>query len=615
MFTDSIGVDDLAGMLSPHMQKPAWPGLDKPVVRRRARGYARQLGLWDSLPDGFIRQGMEYGMKLGGWRTMPRLFDPAETIPAIRHSFFKLAKTSGSYEKLLLAQRQQYYMMAAAATALWLEHPWADIDVLQDVMWTVCENEPLGGVVAVSAMGADLGTSTLASDMAEFLFLFGDRFDENVKARVARTIEERVLQPARDYRLDNWWLTCRHNWNLVLLSNLISSACYLFRDARTLAYYIHPLIENLKYGLEGFTADGGGTEGPDYWAYGFEHYLDAAIMLEHKTGGKLDLMRQNEKIERICRYPLAAHIEGPVRACWADSYHEFMPARVMFKINRYFHLPELFSLCERNRRGALLVDTFDNYRIWRTLTLYHDVKPRRVELGDAYLSDLGQAKMYAARSRSRVALAAVAGNNGVNHNHNDIGSFIFYKHGTCMLTDPGYPSYKMDNFGPARYRYIYNNSFGHSVPVVNGKGQSPGAEHVGFMQVHGLGSRGEKRVTIDMTRAYDEPTLRALKRELVLLPEGALRLTDAFQFSRKPRALREAFITYERATVIRGGRGVRIGSGRKKTVLHAGAEPGRFRVERLVEESKGGRGQGIITRISFVPKRLDREMTVDFTIT
>lgn len=608
MFLDIITVNDLLPMLYPTRRQPAWPGLDDPAVRHRAQQHARRLGLWDSLPAGLVQQGLEWAGHMGGWKTPPRPFD-ARTIPAFRHSDVLHDRDSGMSERQGQAFRYRYYSMSAMATALWLDHPLADIDFLQDVMWAWCET------TSWTDGGVDLLSTALASDMAEFLYLFGERMDEAVTTRVATTIEERVLQPARDYRVNNWWSTCRHNWNLVVNSHLISAALYLIDDPATLARYLHPVIENLHYGLDGFTDDGGCTEGVGYWWYGFEHFLDASIMLKHRTSGGVDLVGQHAKIERISRYPLAAHIDGPVLACWADADHGLIPARVIFKINRYFHLPELFGLCRRNANGELLADDADNYRIWRTLTLYHAVEPMAgAELGDAILPDLGHAKVYAPNAPTRTALAALAGHNGVNHNHNDIGSFIYYTRGACMLTDPGAPAYTATSFGARRYENLYNNSFGHSVPVINAKGQSPGADHYGILQVQGLGGDGEKVISIDMTHAYDDETLESLRRELTLLPDGTLTLVDRFRFTRAPESLQETFITYEQATLADDGDSVILICAAGQIRLRAHLTAGRFDVHRLEEESKGGRGQGIISRITFVPTLLSHELEIAFIL-
>ena len=60
---------------------------------------------------------------------------------------------------------------------------------------------------------------------------------------------------------------------------------------------------------------------------------------------------------------------------------------------------------------------------------------------------------------------------------------------------------------------------------------------------------------------------------------------------------------------------MQIGSKTKGIALSAGETPGTFRVQRLEAESKqDGRTGDVITRIAFVPKKLDIEMRLRFEI-
>ena len=49
--------------------------------------------------------------------------------------------------------------------------------------------------------------------------------------------------------------------------------------------------------------------------------------------------------------------------------------------------------------------------------------------------------------------------------------------GDMLLTDLGRGEYTREYFGPNRYALLCNGSQGHSVPIVEGRCQSPGAEH------------------------------------------------------------------------------------------------------------------------------------------
>ena len=369
-----------------------------------------------------------------------------------------------------------------------------------------------------------------------------------------------------------------------------------------------PLIYNLRYSLEGFTDDGGCTEGIDYWDYGFSHFVMAAIMLNHRTAGQFDLMTMDPKIKRICRYPLAVYIDGPVRACFADSFYGHISLCHVLMINQFFDIPELYACCAP--------DFPKKPNAWNLhgLSLYRNEKPRKAIFPDAILPNLGTATIHAGTGTRRVSLAVQGGNNGVHHNHNDIGSFLFFKNGVPVLTDPGYPLYAAvpGNFGTKRYDCVYNNTFGHSAPIIENQPQPAGEQYRGVLSVDGVNSNGDKTVHLDMTAAYAVPTLQKLLRTYHLTAKGELCLTDSFDFSRTPTSLYEQFITYETATVAKGG--VRIARGAKRFMLTAVKAKGRFTVERLVEESKMGRGQGTITRIRFMPATLGKSMRLEFRI-
>ncbi|NQT86151.1 heparinase II/III family protein [bacterium] len=583
MLLDSTTIGDLADMLAPHMALPAWPGLTAPKAKARARRWAKKLGIWD-------RIGAE--------------LDIAKPILVIKRSDYRRYRRTGDRrvgESVYHARRDE---TITAALALWLGHPAADVDYLQDLLWAWCETTTWIWA-AHEGRHVDLASSAFARLFAEILCMHDVVLEDEVKERMGRAIEEKALDPVGDWRRPDFWHTIPMNWNHVCNANMITVALYRIRDPKLLANYIHPLIQRLDYALHGFASDGGCLEGPGYWNYGFGHYVHAATVLHHRTGGALDLMA-GERVERICRYPLAAHIDGPIRTCFADGGHGFMLAETILDINRFVDLPQLHETAARDGDGHLAVSE------WRGLLSYSGQKATgKRDTTDRVLPDLGQAKLW----NGGACLAVLAGSNDVPHNHNDIGSFMVYKHGTLALTDPAAPKYTAKTFGPNRYDILHCRSRGHSVPLVNGREQVAGSAYRGTLEVDDVNGDGPKTATIDMTRAYADKTLTSLVRRFVLDRDGAVTLTDTYEFARKPRALEEAFVTYEDVRVAKGSRAVTIGKGAQKVTLRAKGTAGAFAAERLVEESKEGRTDGVVTRITFVPAALARDMALTFTIT
>ena len=587
MLLRNVTMSELAGMFSRNADRSPAPYLTDPDAIRRAKRLARKNGLWDDLTQNL---------------------EPTREIPVIKRSEFRNYQRVGdrTLPQTKAAFRQQE--LNRAAMALWLDHPKADVDYLQDLLWAYCD-EWTWIMAAHEWCAIDLGAAATGATFAEILHVLGDRLEDEVKERVSGEIEKRIFRNFSDYERPEGWKTVRMNWNHVCNGEIIRTALYQIEDPAILAHLVHGAIQNLTYAIDGFTDDGGCEEGPAYWVYGFGHYLFVAYALYLKTGGELNLMT-GDKIERICRYPLAAQISGSLRSTFADASHGYVPARVAMVIDAFHAMPELYDLCAQHADRTLKVNGMHE------LALYAGTKASgKPDHRDYLLPNMGQVKLRGEPGPGQLTLLALAGNNGVPHNHNDIGSFIVHREGRLLLTDPGAPVYKRKTFSPQRYEIVFCNSLGHSVPLINGRQQAAGSQYHGILEVENLNGEGEKRAVIDMSRAYPRGTVKALKRSFTLDAEAnRVVMTDDYVFSRQPRSLEEAFITFEKVTVSRNGRSVRIGPKEGGITLTAIDTPGRFTFSRLVEESKEGRTGEVITRIIFVPDRLEKQMSLQFGI-
>jgi len=592
MLLDHVTINDLWGMLKPHMKKPAWPGLDDPRLLARARRAAKASGVWDTLPS---------------------THDPARPIEVIRYSQYRSLKHGGPHadaRKSMLAEVQR------AAFALWLDHPKASAHYLEDLLWAACESTTWVCSFHEYSGLLDLGSPTQAALYAEILYLLGERIEPEVVARVRKEIRTRVIDPGVDYRQTPWWATVPMNWNLVCNCNLITAGLYEIGDL-FIAHYLHPLIQRLHYGLGGFAEDGGCYEGPGYWEYAFSHYLKAAIMLQHRTGGKLNIL-QDPKVEGICRFPLAGFIEGNQRFLFCDCGPGFLSPAIVHMINRFHAIPELYAYVPPPKAARRLVEASRAIPSWRDCTPVMSGRVPRVQadLRDHLFPKLAQVKLRPAQNPACAALGVFVSHNACPHNHNDVGSFVYYTHGRHMITDPGSPTYTPNVFGKERYEHPHTRTRGHSLPIVNGHEQAAGKRHRGTLAVAGLNGQGPKRVTANLAKAYPDKTLRRLTRELVLAPNGDLQLTDRFIFTRQPTSVEEGFATYEPARARKDGREVMIGKGRKSVLLRAAADtPGRFRVDTWGPEADTWTTRERLRRIVFLPGQLARQMILQFEVT
>jgi hypothetical protein len=135
--------------------------------------------------------------------------------------------------------------------------------------------------------------------------------------------------------------------------------------------------------------------------------------------------------------------------------------------------------------------------------------------------------------------AAKGGHNDESHNHNDVGSFIYYKKGRMAVCDLGAGEYTRDYFGEKRYTIFCNQSESHNVPIIDGCGQRAGRDfRAGDCRID---PRGE--MVLDIAAAYQVPGLESLERRFVFDPAGSLFLQDTFVSTERPLPLIERFVS------------------------------------------------------------------------
>jgi hypothetical protein len=170
-------------------------------------------------------------------------------------------------------------------------------------------------------------------------------------------------------------------------------------------------------------------------------------------------------------------------------------------------------------------------------------KPAAYQLRDWF----DQAGILIARPRQNlechVGVALKGGSNGENHNHNDVGSYVFVLNDKCLILDPGHERYTARTFSAHRYDSNLLNSFGHDVPMVAGTLQRTGAAAKAKV-VKAEFTDAADTLTLDITSAYAVPELVKLERTWVYSREGAgsLTVTDHATF-KSPQAFGTALIT------------------------------------------------------------------------
>jgi len=576
MIFEHTTIQQLEALLRPHMGKPVWPGITSAEAKKRGAEYAKRTGLWER-----IAQAVR----------------PDEPAPLPRFADYQHYHRVGSRQPYQSQLERMLDAINMAALALWLDHPAGNVDHLQNLLMAQCGvnwEMPAHKGVHIELWGTRVGRH-----LAEYSWLFADRLDEPVRQRISEEVNRRMLNVALDWRQPDWWNTNENNWNLVCNADLVQMAMYEVQDSMALATFVHTLCRRMDYAINYFPADGGCPEGPGYWDYGVGHFLMVALALRERSGGAIDLA-DDPHVRQICRFPLAMQLRGSHRASFADAQtNEYFGAQTVLQVKVLTGASDLLRVVEPLPGNDLKLDSI------RALSIYNgekaDPTPDRT---DYLLPDLQVVKAYAGDT----VLAVTAGNNGVSHNHNDIGSFILMVGENRVITDPGYPICNSQTFGPKRYEMFFCRSKGHAVPLINGHEQSFGAQFSSTLRATGLNGPGDKIIDVEMAGAYADPTLKRLSRRFVLQPNGAVQLTDEYTFTAMPTALEEAFITFEDFRLEKDASAVHfVGGG----VLEA-QQPGKFTVQTLTPEQHVGMVQRPIHRIAFTPAKLAETMRLAF---
>ncbi|MEN6549052.1 MAG: heparinase II/III family protein [Armatimonadia bacterium] len=403
-----------------------------------------------------------------------------------------------------------------------------------------------------TSVDIDLASSALAWDLATAAWLLGDRLSAPSRETIRGNVQRRVLAPYRDMftaaRPVNWWMLTTSNWNAVCLAGVTGAALAQIPSRAERAQYVAAAELYSRNFLKGFTPDGYCSEGVGYWNYGFGRYVLLAETLRQATFGKLDLLLLPE-VKAPASFGANIMVDDTVCPAFADCSVKAMPdPTIMYFVNRRLQLglPRWDDLNLASALGSLseaMILSFPNGA--------SETKPAPATAsGRPLRSWFPDAGILVARPRdgspTSLAAAMKGGHNAEHHNHNDVGSYTVFLGGRTPLVDPGGEVYTARTFSARRYESNLLNSFGHPVPLVAGKQQSPGAKYRATVLAADF-TDATDTLKLDLKAAYEVPELEALTRTFTYSREAnaSLIVQDDVEFT-SPQA-------FETALIVRSG--------------------------------------------------------------
>lgn len=529
------------------------------------------------------------------------LLEYLDQIPITPYTFYRRFVRDGerkSYETPYFEKRAQ---LAGAALRLFLGQNELK-DHVQDYIWSICE-ESNWVVPAHEDRVIDLFAAETGFELAETLSLLGETLDAEVRHRVRREVEHRIFDPYLRFHNSVGWYKGHNNWNGVCNSSVAATFLLLEPEPARMARALELALRGLEVFLStAFESDGSSTEGVAYWHYGLINFVAFAELLRARSRGAIDLL-ESQHIRHIAAYPAKLLLSGSWFASFSDCDETV-----------HFNPGIIARLAERTGERSLLgllappAEIEGDWRLpmmLRNMLWWDGDRPARAALEDAVLPVGGVARLAAGTPADQPFVVAIkAGHNAENHNQNDVGSFLIHAEGENLLTDPGRGLYSRAYFGPQRYENIFANSYGHSVPRIDGQLQQTGREYGG--QLIGVETEGAvKRVQVELGGAYGVEGLRSIRRELRVAAAGdqagRIWLQDDFQFEPTggaPHEVEEALITWQPVEVDGTSALIR---GRQHTLrLTLEAPDGAtFELEQLKQHSEANAKPEVLKRLRF----------------
>jgi hypothetical protein len=395
-----------------------------------------------------------------------------------------------------------------------------------------------------------LSSSCYAHDIAEALYLLGDKIKPELRKRAIEALYTKVLTPAivghdtgnaQFVSLTN----TDGNHNTVTIAGVTGAALAVIPDKNERAKYVAIAERYIKNTLAGFLDDGYCSEGLGYYNYGFKHYVLLRETLLQATKNKIDLFN-DPKIDKIAHYVPNIEIMNNVFPTIGDCKMNEKPIKFMM-----YYLNQTLDLGLRNYSTYTFDDRFNPplqnmYMAFPTAaTFAKPSKDKTHETGVRSYFDKAGVITVRPEENSSCKLGATfkGGHNQELHNHNDVGSYTLVADKELLSGDPGLATYTSKTFSPHRYTIKTIASYGHPVPLVAGKQQSTGLQAKAIILKNDFTAK-EDQVVMDIASAYDVPELKKLRRSFTYNREkdGYLTVGDEVEFS-EPKDYETVIIT------------------------------------------------------------------------
>lgn len=389
-----------------------------------------------------------------------------------------------------------------------------------------------------------------------------DKADPAIAERLEYEIRTRELDTYMQ-RDDFDWMGFKpgivpNNWNPWCNSNAILCFMLIENDRDRLCAAIQKTIRSVDRYISSLAPDGACDEGPVYWyvsAGNLQNYLECLSLI---TGGRVQVW-DTVLIRNFGEYIVKANITGNWNANFADAIPYEAPSSskiYRFGVDTGSDLMKTFAISRKDSENYNPCD-----EEW--VRFYNAIENLRCVNTIMPMSDGGftpsnymfypQTEICFMRS-GKGYLAAKGGNNKERHNHNDVGTFIYFYDNQPVFVDAGPGTYNKSTFDKKlRYKIWNMSSLYHNVPSLNGCAQEYGKE---FKAVGTSSERGKRSFTTDIAATFpDSAAVVSCSLTYSLQKNGSLEIRGSYELGANPSKPCELhFLVPERPDVALSGK-------------------------------------------------------------
>jgi hypothetical protein len=453
-----------------------------------------------------------------------------QTFPAWNDNEYLAWTNSGSLvgETMMANRKAWLYPLVLAECAAWQGKYLAAIDmVLQQLAtqrtWSDPQQDTNLRAYNEGKWFMDLMSAAMAHELAQALYLLGDKVSPQTRQIVLNALEARVFAPVRKTLVtdvDGWWLHTKINWNAVILCDVVGAALTVIESKADRALFANMGEQYIPNFISEFPESGYGIEGPGYWTYGVKHLAVLRHRLYESSAGRVDLLRA-AKTQAISLFSarmemtaqgteapfgdthIGVQVDPQTRAYVAAAYGTggVWPGNVEVRVNPW-HMNDM-PLVEAS---LLLTESVP----WAQGFATSDFAWPGLR---SYFSDVGVLVTRPPAGDTEALAATIKSAGNGNHGHDDVGSYALGYRYLTPVGDIGMGDPAARTFSPQRRTIKWINSYGHPVPVVGGRLQIDATTAANTVIATNF-TNDRDDISINMAPAYALPAGWSLVRRL-----------------------------------------------------------------------------------------------------